>query len=248
VFAIIGLIFSFIFSAASAVADFIATIMWPIVLSLVSWARAVWAFVRPAWDLVVQPVAEFVDGLYDGLHQFLLDHFSWLLPWVAKATDFAKLIYLDILKPIRDVFTAVRNVLDILKALHVPFAAALEADLNALETKILGPLMEVVNTINNVAQIIQGLILDPAGLLLRSTLLSSLLRDQQYVARLVFAYELRPGPAYHPASTDHRFPVRETSVYTDTFDAGVDGDDYDGQDLITMAESSFDEMIGADLG
>jgi len=248
VFALIGTIFGWIFDAASAIADFITATLWPLVVVIYHWLRTLWWFVSPVWDDVIKPVVEILDGLYDGLKQFLLDHFSWLLPWVQKATDLTRLVYLDIIKPITLAFQYVRNVLDILKALHVPLAAELEADLNKLENKILGPIIDVVNTVNQIADLVQQLILDPAGLLLRHTLLSSLFRDQVYVMRLVFAYALRQPYQHFPAKTDAKYPVRSFDTYANTVISGIDGQDADGGDLIAMAEASFDDFIGATYG
>ena len=244
-FAIVAVIFGFIFDAATAIADFIALTVWPFILTISAWVRTAWSFLRPVWDDVVKPTIQWVHDLYSGLVCWVQDNLAPVLSWVKKVSDFTKLIYQDVIKPVIAAFTAVRHVLDILKALHVPWAAALENDLNALESKFLGPILDVINTVNQVAAIIDGLILDPAGLLFRSTILGSLWRDQRYVLRLVFADALRNPYQPRQPSTDSAHPLRAFPVYVDTVVQGFDGIDPDGGDLIAMAEASFDDFINA---
>lgn len=100
------------------------------------------------WDAVLLPFIKKTDGKIRGVYDWLkatLGPVIEALKWLRKhVLD----IYDKYFRPILDTIDAIRGVLRVLSLLHVKIAAKLDAQLAALEHRLLAPIRLALETIN----------------------------------------------------------------------------------------------------
>lgn len=107
-------------------------------------------------------------------------------------------IYDKFLRPVLNVISIVRRYLQILKALHVPFADKLDKILANVQGKIIGPFLWVLRTLNGYGRWI-NLILTAGGVLQRPIALNSHYAYQRDWVGMFWNSQtstMRGGPAY----------------------------------------------------
>jgi hypothetical protein len=175
-----------------------------IVLSTGSIFSKTWDALSSLWSDVIKPALSWIADAIKSFASWLHDFISPLLDWAKTVRDWVLEIYRDFVKPILDALAISKGILDILTALHVPFAATLDGYVQDLESWITKAYLEVLGKVNLVLNTINGLFtLD--GLLQRFVLLRSVQRDIVFVQRALMNPSNRPLSDFDQAAQNARW-------------------------------------------
>jgi hypothetical protein len=112
-----------------------------------------------------------------------------------KLLNTVRHIYQTWLKPILHVIDVTRQVLRVLAAFHLQFAAALDAQLGRLEGKLTAPILALQSKINELRNVVNNIVtLD--GALQRVTLLQSMVKHAGCVQRAIDQAPMAPPGTY----------------------------------------------------
>jgi hypothetical protein len=136
----------------------------------------IWGALQTTYERVLKPAWQKFYKFVDRVHDWLDRHLG---PLLKKVNDLRKKIYgywKRFVRPVLDFIDALRGVLRVLAALHVPFAKKLDAELGRIEGWITRVFTEIFQRLNEVSDWLDRIIgLD--GLFKRLTLLRSLVAN-----------------------------------------------------------------------
>lgn len=205
-------------------------------------AGASWRTIRAIWTRVLRPLVDHVHQLYQALRAHILRFLAPIHTWLSRVSKALRAIYLHYVKPIFDIIDRARRILDLLRLLHVAWAARLEEWLARFEQKVAGPVTDVFTLVNDLDGRIDQFILDAAHLFRQSTFLNSILRDVGLITSLMIATGLSRirtrgrRPFEDP-------PVTLTSAeFAAAFEHGVEGGRRSADSHVASAEDFFDTL------
>lgn len=190
-----------------------------------------WQAVRFTWNDIVKPIGRFIDDAFQRVKALYTNIIKPSLDWLKRVTHAIRSVYDSVLRPILNTIDRVRQVLQLLELLHVPFAAKLDAELADLERKLALPLQLVIRALNGLTNRVESYVLTAENLFQRVTHLNTIARDLKAIQNLHWAGWTEglstaarakpPAPAPLAPATDHAATL--TSVLNGNFDdAGVD--------------------------
>ncbi len=100
----------------------------------------VWTAAHDAWERVIKPIGGTIWKLLKRVRDLWGKFLVPLLTWLAKVRRWILDLYVRYLRPLILILQRIRQITAILKALHVPGAARIDALLGRIQTKLLTPL------------------------------------------------------------------------------------------------------------
>jgi len=144
---------------------------------------------------VLGPIVNALAALIRGGSTDLGKLFGPISSALTKLLNTVRHIYQAWLKPILHVIDVTRQVLRVLAAFHLQFAAALDAQLGRLEGKLTAPILALQSKINELRNVVNNIVtLD--GALQRVTLLQSMVKHAGCVQRALDSAPLAPPGTY----------------------------------------------------
>jgi hypothetical protein len=163
---------------------------------------------------ILGPIVGLFSGLIHGVSGDLSKLLGPLSSALGKLRDQIRHIYDAWLRPILRVIDTTRQILRVLAALHLQWAAAADAALGKLEGKLTAPLLLATKKINELSNQVNRIVtLD--GALQRVTLLQSLVKHAGCVQRALDSAPLAP-PGTYPDKLAVDDPAQ---LFSDTQDA-----------------------------
>jgi hypothetical protein len=163
------------------VAIMIATAVGQFALLAAGVFARVFGFLGQFWSGVLRPFIVWSWDLFNRFAGWLQRTFAPIIKFLNDVRAEVQKIYDKWLRPVFDTISVVRQTLQILATLRVPFARALDQKLAQLESALLAPILELYRLLNEAQNWINRIVtLD--GLLQRVTLLRSVVRDIYSVA------------------------------------------------------------------
>jgi hypothetical protein len=149
-------------------------------LKVLAGLKWLWDFLRITYEFVLKPFAHAVWKFVTAVQAWLEKTFTPLIKLVKFVRKWVLDFYAKYIRPILDIIGIGRRVLDVLKALGVDWAKALDAKLADLEARIDAPFRYVVSVLNEVLATINRIVtLD--GLFQKLVLIRSIQRDVREV-------------------------------------------------------------------
>ena len=117
---------------STAVGWLVSAVTWlggkivDIVMSTGTIFSKTWDALEGLWTDVIKPGLAWLADTVERFASWLKDFIQPLLDWAKTIRDYVLEIYKDFIKPILDALAIAKGILDILTALHVPFAATLD--------------------------------------------------------------------------------------------------------------------------
>lgn len=206
-------------------------------------AGAIWDGAKFFYTDILKPIGVWLDKAYDRLKTFYEKVIAPVQKWLQRITTQLRKIYNTYVQPVLSTIDGLRKTLELLKLLHVQWAAQLDAELAALEAKIAKPLLWAIQVINTIDSTISKYILTVDNLFQRVTHLKTIQRDVDAVRNIQWNRALS-GFNSRQRTPDTPFPpLAAASDHLATFDA-VLLDDGSGSGLnIADAEAAFDAMF-----
>jgi hypothetical protein len=133
-------------------------------------------FLRGVWDNFFKKI---FGGLLNAVTKgwlWLEDHLDKLLDFLKKVRKWIDRIFNTYIKPILNFIHKIRQVLYVLKLLHIKWAEALDRRLAQIESKIAGVVLEIRGHLNALIDVV-SLVIDPGKLIRRPHIIVSISRS-----------------------------------------------------------------------
>lgn len=181
-----------------------------------------WDFLRATYDHVLKPAWEKFWKFFDKVQRWLKDTLAPVFKFLRAVRDEILCFYKTWIRPILDVIDATRGILRVLEALHIEWAAKLDAQLGAIEDWVNRQFDRVLSKVNEAIGIVNRVV-TADGLFQRVALIRSLERDIVYAGRALANARLKPLTAAEKADTRKRLTpptievvARDTKEYFET--------------------------------
>lgn len=236
-------IVSWIWDGFQAISDAVVTGLVIAYHFLSSFASAIWDAAKWSYQNILKPVGEFLDKAYQRFKDL---YEQYVVPIQAKLDRIVaglRKIYNTYVQPLLSTIDGLRKVLELLKLLHVQFAAQLDAELGALEQKIAGPLLLAIQVINRIDSTISQYILTIDNLFQRVTMLNTIRRDLAPLGNIQWNSMLRNTVARGQAGVTPPATLTTMNDQLDLLDNVVaETDDNQTIDL-SAADALLDELM-----
>lgn len=156
------------------------------------------------------------------------------LQTLQKIRDLLNKLYDKFVRPLLSYIQLVRKYLQILKALHIPFADKLDGILARIQGKIIAPYLWVLRTVNGYGRWI-NLIITAQGTIQRAVFLNSHYRYQSTWVGMFWNSQTSKQVAGKPATIDGVPVARDSATVTQDV---ADFASFDGGNLAGVAEKS----------
>lgn len=156
--------------------------------------RFVWDFLRVSYEFVLKPAWDKLWRFVGWARHFLEELFGPLIKFVQFIRKWVLDIYVKWIRPILDIIGIARRGLQLLAALGLDWARALDRRLADLEASIEGPFRFIINELNQILGWINRIV-TADGLFQRLMLIRSLQRDTREVMNVW-------ANAWHRPATD----------------------------------------------
>ena len=157
-----------------------------------SWVRNV---LRDIWENFFKQIFRGLLHAVDQVHKWLEAHLGGIIRFIQKVRSYVDRIFRLYVKPFLNMLQHIRQVLAVLRALHVKWAIALDRRLLAIENQVSGVFLQVRGILNGVIDIM-NLIVDPMRLLRQPTLVLSFRRTINALIRVTTG---RPPGYFFPS-------------------------------------------------
>jgi hypothetical protein len=204
---------------AATVSWLSATLSW-LSLHVASLFRAtggmfsrVWDVSRRFWGEVIRPAFQHVYRWIEDARDWLKKKFGPVFRLISKVRERVRKIYDHWVRPILDGIETTRHVLQVLAALHIKWAAALDHKLGEVESVITENYLRILSAINRATDVLNSIV---TGELLfqRLPFLRSLERDAPYWIRMWWTTQVVANA--HPAPglrTAEKLRYKDPSSY-----------------------------------
>ena len=196
-----------------------------------------------AWNKILKQLITRLAALAKAVSDAITKVLVPALQTLQKIRDLLNKLYDKFVRPLLSYIQIVRKYLQILKALHVPFADKLDGILARIQGKIIAPYLWVLRTVNGYGRWI-NLIITAQGTIQRAVFLNSHYRYQSTWVKMFWNSQTSTQRGGQPA-TIVGVPVARDSA-TVTQDVS-DFAQFDGGNLAPVAEQSasiFREALG----
>lgn len=181
----------YIFQLLIAVAQFI----WNGVLLVANYVlqglKAVGAFFQHLWDNFFKGI---FSKIWDGLvkvHQWLEDHLGPVIKFLKSVQKFIDKIYKTYIRPFIVAIQRIRQVISILRLLHIHIADGLDKILSQVQRDVQNTFFQIRGILNSTIDLL-NIVADPTKLLRRPTLILSFRRALHSLIRQITGFP----PAY----------------------------------------------------
>jgi hypothetical protein len=164
-------------------------------------------FLRHLWANFYKLILVHILAAIRALHNWLEAHLKPIIDALKRIRDLYDRIFLRYIKPILNMLQHIRQVLAVLRALHINIGVALDQWISAVEQKIASTFLQFRAVLNNAIDLL-NIVADPALLLRKPTLIISLRRILPAIIRAVTG--LPPGyffPSPRGSSSKYFAPV-----------------------------------------
>jgi hypothetical protein len=244
-FAWLGALVGWIWNGLQAVSAAIVAALQVAVVLLKVAIGAVWSAARFLWTDLLKPIGQWLDAAYQRLRAFYESVIAPVKDWLDRIVATVRGIYDTLFRPILTAIDGLRRVLELLRLLHVQWAAQLDAELAALEDKIAKPILAIIQFVNGIQNTIDRYILTLDNLFQRVTMLGTIGRDLNPILNMQWGRllgTLTPKQRAGPTGADDYHTVDELSTFLDAIVAG--DDETSGVDT-AGAIAYFEQVVGA---
>jgi len=155
--------------------------------------RKSWEFLGDTYEHVLKPAWEKFWRWFDRFRKWLDDTFGPVLRFLRRVRDTLLAFWKTYVRPWLDLIDVTRRLLRVLNSLGLHWAAELDAKLGAIEDAIERPFRLLLEKLNDVINIVNGIV-DGFGLFQRVVLIRSLARDYQYAWQAMANPYRKPVP------------------------------------------------------
>jgi hypothetical protein len=168
-------------------------------------ARWILNALRQLWENVLKPLIDDINDLISRVGQIINKVLPKYLDLIQKIRKHILEIYVRWFVPVIRVIQQIRVMLSILRLLHVPGVAALDAKLAKIEGKLIGVIQQVLYRVNDHSGLF-NILLTARLTLQRGILLPSFSESRGSFINAFYNYQSQPGSVAKPQ------PVSDTEV------------------------------------
>lgn len=162
---VISSIFQYMLALFNALLGYIVTVF-----------KGIASFFETLWRDFFSKIFVNIYHAIASLTKWLEDHIGPIIDWLRRAQQYILRLYNTYVRPILVMIQRVRQVLTILRALHIQWAQDLDNILAHVQSDINGIFLKITGTLNAVIDVL-NIVTDPARLLRHPTLILSVRRS-----------------------------------------------------------------------
>lgn len=183
-FDFLGVLLDWLLTALEIIWNGLVTVLNALAAFFLNILRPIANLFRSLWDNFLKGIFTKLVNAIIKAHDWLEEHLGPIIKWVQRVRAYIDRLFNTYIRPILDTITKIHQALSVLKALHIQWAAALDAKLSQIEGKIASVFLEVRSKINQIIDVLD-IIIDPERLLRHPQLIVSIRRSVPAIFRVV---------------------------------------------------------------